>query len=83
MIFPGQKLPLQTGLAGLGIMRASSHLPLKHWDSVFSLIWKTTGLFLQAQKAEMRIPNKKFFVSKGHSPKVPPGQTGQPGLGLW
>ena len=83
MIALRQKLPLQRALASLGLPRARSHLPLKHWGSVFSLIWKTTGLLLQAQMAEMRIPNKKFCVSKDCSPKVPPGQTGQPGLGLW
>ena len=34
MIALRQKLPLQTALAGLGLLRASSHRPFKHRSSV-------------------------------------------------
>ena len=34
MIAPRQKLPLQTALAGLGLLRDGSHLPSKCWVCV-------------------------------------------------
>ena len=83
MISPGQKLPLQTALAGFGLLRASSHLPFKHWGSVFSFLWKTSGLLLQAQMAEITITQSNFRVAKGCPQTNLPGQTGQLGLGLW
>ena len=82
MIAVRQKLPLQRALAALGLLRATSHLPLKHWGSVFSFMWKTTALLLQEQTAETGIPHSKFHVGKGHSPKNLLGQTGHSGLGL-
>ena len=82
MIAPRQKLPLQAALADLALMRDGSHLPFKHWGSVSPFLWKTTGLLLQAQKVEIRIPESNFPVAKGWSQTNLPGQTGQPGLGL-
>ena len=38
-VSPGQKLPGQTALAGLGLLRASSHLPSKHCGSMLFFLW--------------------------------------------
>ena len=82
-IAPTPKLPLQTGLADLGLLRASFHLPSKHWVCGLSFLWKRTGLLHQAKRAETGIQHSKFQISKSCSPTNLPGQTGLSGLGLW
>lgn len=77
------KAQLQTGLAGLGLQRASSHLPSKHWGSLLSFLWKRTWFQLQAIRAETGIQHSNFQICKGSSQTNLPGKTGLPRLGLW
>ena len=82
-IAPTPKLPLQTRLADLALLRASSHLPSKHWGCMLFFLWKRTGLFCQAKRAEIGIPHSRFQISKSCPKTNLPGQTGLSGLGLW
>ena len=81
-IAPRQKLPRQIGLAGLGLLGATSHLPSKHWGSTLSLQWKRTILPVQVPKVKTGVPPPKFQISMGCSQTNLPGQTDVAGLGL-
>ncbi|XP_053789790.1 uncharacterized protein LOC128783186 [Vidua chalybeata] len=64
---PQQKLPGQTGLAGLASQEPhlSRVLSLKHLGSVFSFLWNRTVLLIYTEMAKIGVPPPKFPISKG------------------
>lgn len=58
-IAPRQKLPVQTGLPGINLFWACSHLHLKHWGSVLYFQWRRTVILIQELMAEILISPPK------------------------
>ena len=53
-----------TGLADHGMSRAAAHLPLKHWGSVLSFLWKRTILLLQVPMVKTGILPRNILICK-------------------
>lgn len=80
-IAPRQKLPIQTGLPGINVFWASSHLHLKHWGYVLYFLWKRTVIFIQELMAKILISPPKCNIFKNCS-QMKSARTDGSGLAL-